>query len=325
MRIEEVRRIRKHTRILQTRHGHQYPEEEEYGRHIDMLHHLGHTIFDRLLDTPLAVIDDLGTYPQHAERDHHAHIGRKSRKALEYRHEEQAQNTAYKHAAAETRPDALGECIRRHGIGHMRHMALDHTRGERRRYYERHKTRQQQITREGSGRDVAAHPEHDCRDVAYGRPCAAAVGRDDDHAGEDPAFVTVAYQTSQHHHHDDRCRHVIQHGRHEEGNEGQKPHQTPLLTCGNVVGDDGEASMHVDQIDDGHGADKEYERLARIAQIRYEFAFDIGIAREDAQHGPDYSAHEQCEGRLVNLDFVFQRYTHIAQNKDKYNACYHNR
>ena len=83
--------------------------------------------------------------------------------------------------------------------------------------------------------------------------------------------------------------------------------------------------MHVDQIDDGHGADKEYERLARIAQIRYEFAFDIGIAREDAQHGPDYSAHEQCEGRLVNLDFVFQRYTHIAQNKDKYNACYHNR
>ena len=50
-------------------------------------------------------------------------------------------------------------------------------------------------------------------------PQRAAVGRDDDNAGEDPSFFLSADHTPQQHDHNDRRGHVVQHGGHKEGDD----------------------------------------------------------------------------------------------------------
>lgn len=52
-----------------------------------------------------------------------------------------------------------------------------------------------------------------------GEKGSAAVGRDDDNAGEDPSFFLSADHTPQQHDHNDRRGHVVQHGGHKEGDD----------------------------------------------------------------------------------------------------------
>ena len=65
------------------------------------------------------------------------------------------------------------------------------------------------VAHQGRRSDVAAHPEHDRRHVADGRPGPAAVGGNHDDAAENPALLIIADQFSDQHDHDDGSSQVV--------------------------------------------------------------------------------------------------------------------
>ena len=101
----------------------------------------------------------------------------------------------------------------------MRGFVGNITAGDGRGNDYRYQGREEQFGHEQARGDITPHPEHDGRYVADGRKGSAAVGRDDDNAGEDPSFFLFADHTPQQHDHNDRCGHVVQHGGHKEGDD----------------------------------------------------------------------------------------------------------
>ena len=200
---------------------------------------------------------------------------------------------------------------------------MDVAAGDGRGDDNRHETRQEEVGDQIYRRDVAAHPQHDGRHVADGRPCAAAVGRDDDHAGENPPLLLVGDQPSQQHDHDDRGGHVVQGGRHEKGDDRQQPHQLALVARGNMVGDDVEPAVAVYQVHDGHGPDQENEDFAGVAELLHQFGLDFGIVAQQAENRPDRSGHQQGDGRFVDPGFVLQRDEEITHHEEQNHCSYH--
>ena len=151
----------------------------------------------------------------------------------------------------------------------------------------------------------------------------AAVGGDDDHAGEYPPLLFVGDKPSQQHDHDDRGGHIIQRRRHEEGDYGEQPHQLALVARGDVVGDDAESPVTVDQVHDGHGADQEDQYLAGVAQLIDQFVLDLGVVAQEAEDSPDGSGHEQRDGRFVDFRFVLERDEQVAHHEKQNHCRYH--
>lgn len=322
--VEELGHLGQDAGALQRGYRHQDAEEEEDGRHVDVLEHLRYAVLDGLLDAALLVVDDFGEHPHHAQRNHHPHVGGQMGDALEDRHEEQAEDADHEDELAQTGPHALGQAVFGGcGLHHRGFLAGDVVPGDGRRNGRRDECRQEERAHERLRGDVAAHPEHDGRHVADGRPCAAAVGRDDDDAGEEPALLAVGDDAPQQHHHDDGGGHVVEHRRHEEGDDGQQPEQLVLVVGGDVVGDDAEASVGVDEVDDGHGTDEVNQNFARVAQMVNQLVGDVRVVAEEAEDGPDGSAHEQCDGRLVHLDFVLQRDEGVAYHEEQNHGWNH--
>ena len=110
---------------------------------------------------------------------------------------------------------------------------------------------------------------------------------------------------------------VVQRRRHEEGDECQQPHQLVLVAGLDVVGDDVETAVRVDQVDDRHGADQEHQYLARVAQVVDHVVADILIVPPEAEDRPYGSAHQQCDGRFVDLNFVLQRDEGVAHHEEQ--------
>lgn len=67
-----------------------------------------------------------------------------------------------------------------------------------------------------------------------------------------------------------------------------------------MVGDDVEASVPVDQFDDGHGADQEEEDFARIAELLDQLRADLGVVAQQTQYRPERTAHQQGDRGLVD-------------------------
>ena len=128
-------------------------------------------------------------------------------------------------------------------------------------------TRQEYIGHQGGGSHVAIDPKHDGGHVTDGRPSAAGIGCNDNHTGVNPAFVLVVDEFAQQHDHHDGGREVVEHGREEERDDAENPQQAAFFARGDAVGDDGEAPVHVDELDDGHGTDEEEERGGDVAHV----------------------------------------------------------
>ena len=286
-----------------------------------MLEHLRHAAFDRLLDAAFAVVDDLRQHPHHAQRNHHAHVGRQVGDALEYGYEQQAEDARDEDELAQPRTHALGQLRFERAFVHGGRVFVAHVaHRDRRRDDYRYDARHEKRSHQGRRSDVAAHPEHDRRHVADGRPCAAAVGRDDDQAGENPALLLIRNDSPQQHYHDDRRGHVVQRRRHEKRDDGQQPHQLVLVASGNVVGDDVEAAVRVDQIDDGHGSDQENQDFARVAQMVYHLVADVAVVSPQAENRPYRAAHKQCDGRFVHFYLMLQRDERVTHHEEQ-NHC----
>ena len=97
----------------------------------------------------------------------------------------------------------------------------------------------------------------------------------------------------------------------------QQPHQLVLVAGLDVVGDDVETAVRVDQVDDRHGADQEHQYLARVAQVVDHVVADILIVPPEAEDRPYGSAHQQCDGRFVDLNFVLQRDEGVAHHEEQ--------
>ena len=80
--------------LLERADGEENAEEEEYGGHIDVLHHLGDASLD--LAVKAVVVDNqLGDEPEDAKREKYAHVWRQVGDGLEHRHEQQSGHTEY--------------------------------------------------------------------------------------------------------------------------------------------------------------------------------------------------------------------------------------
>ena len=320
--VEPSGHVGEDARALQRTDRHQYAQEEEDRRHVDVFHHFRHPVLDRRLHVAPPVVEYFGQHPDGAQRDGHAHVGRQARRFLEHRHEEQPAYAHRQNQPAHARLDALRQFLGCGcGVGGfaLAHQAAGQGGGDR----HREQRRQNQVGHQGAGRHVAAHPEHDGRHVADGRPCAAAVGRHDDQSGEDPPVALFRDDAPQQHDHDDRCGHVVQHGRHEEGDQRQQPQQPAFVAGPDARGDDVEASVGVDQVDDGHGADQVDQYLARAAQLSGELRAGLRAVACQAEEGPERAAHEQRNGRFVDVDFVFQRDEQVACAEERDHGCDH--
>ena len=194
--------------------------------------------------------------------------------------------------------------------------------GNRCGYGERHGARQQQARNQRYGTDVAARPQHDRRNVAYGRPSTAAVGRYDYHARKPQPLVCRPHKTTHDHYHYDRRCHVVQHGRHKECHHGDYPQQTVSPARGDTAGQNREAAVGVDHADYRHRPYQKYQCLARIAQMRHQLGRYIRPARQ-RQNRPYGRRHQQRDGRLVDLQPTLQGYARIARNEYRYNRNYH--
>ena len=165
--VEPVCHVGQHACGLQRRHRHQDSQEEEDRRHVDMLEHLRHAAFDRLLDAALAVVDDLRQNPHHTQRDHHAHVGRQVRDALEYRYEQQAQYARDEDEFAQARAHAHGQFRFERTLVHRgRILVADIPGGDCRRDDDRDDARHEERPHQRCRGDVAPHPQHDRRHVA---------------------------------------------------------------------------------------------------------------------------------------------------------------
>ncbi len=197
-------------------------------------------------------------------------------------------------------------------------------RGQQYGYDRRDEAGQEQTPHQRPCRHVVVHPEHDGRHVADGRPGAAAVGRDDDHRGAEPTFVAVGNERTQQGDHDDRGGHVVQHGRHEKGDERQQPQEPSLAAHGDAARDDREASAGVDQPHDRHGPDQKDENLARRAQMSGQRVAQASVAAPQGEQRPQHAAHDERRGRLVDLQPVFEGDAEIAQREDRNHCRNHN-
>ena len=72
-----------------------------------------------------------------------------------------------------------------------------------------------------------------------------------------------------------------------------------------------------ESIDDRHGADQEHQYLARVAQVVDHVVADILIVPPEAEDRPYGSAHQQCDGRFVDLNFVLQRDEGVAHHEEQ--------
>ena len=97
----------------------------------------------------------------------------------------------------------------------------------------------------------------------------------------------------------------------------QQPHQLVLVAGLDVVCDDVETAVRVDQVDDRHGADQEHQYLARVAQVVDHVVADVRVVAQEAEDRPDGAAHQQCDGRFVDLNFVLQRDEGVADHEEQ--------
>ncbi|MNF90666.1 hypothetical protein D3C84_732360 [compost metagenome] len=123
-------------------------------------------------------------------------------------------------------------------------------------------------------------------------------------------------QLAQQGNHDDGGGQVVQRGRKEEGNETDHPQQVHALAGADAVGDDLEAFVGVDQLDDGHGAHQEEQDLRHFTEVVAQFGRDFvarGFSqeRQDAvgpqhQYRPTDDGGEDGRGGLVDFQGVFE-------------------
>ena len=284
--VEPVGHVGEDSGGLEGSDGHEDSEEEEDRGHVDVLEDLGDPRLDRLLhvsDAPFAVADEFGEDPHDSQGDHHAHVWGKVCDAFEQGHEEEAEDSDDEHEFSESGSDVLGIWSWAFVGDGLCVVVCDVPGCDEGWDHDGDHTGDQQVCGEVCGRDIAAHPEHDGGDVSDRGPGSSAVGGDDDHAGEDPAFGFVGDESSEHHDHDDGGGHVVEGCGHEEGNEGDEPEEFSFVSGRDVFGDHGESAIGVDQVDDGHGSDEEYEDFAGIAELVDEFVLDFGVVPEEAE------------------------------------------
>ena len=77
----------------------------------------------------------------------------------------------------------------------------------------------------------------------------------------------VGHELAQHHHHDDARRHVVEDGREEECHERDAPEQGAFARGAQPGAHEFEASVLVDDFDNGHRSEQEDDDLARVAKM----------------------------------------------------------
>ena len=156
-------------------------------------------------------------------------------------------------------------------VGSLERVATDDRRPVHReredaeRYEQADHTRQHDRLHHADHADLPADPQHRRRHVANHGPRSARVRRDHNHPDEQLAAI-VGDQFLQQRHHHDRAGQVVEHGGHHERKPRRDPHQLHLVRGVDPVGDDLEAVVVVDDLDDRHRPEQEEQNLADLAE-----------------------------------------------------------
>src|SRR3990167_9600689 len=92
-------------------------------------------------------------------------------------------------------------------------------------------------------------------------------------------------QLAQQGNHDDGGGQVVQCGGEEECDKADHPQQVDPLAGADAVGDDLEAFVGIDQLDDGHGTHQEEQNLGNFAQMMAQLFGDVMVIATGAGGG----------------------------------------
>ena len=204
----------------------------------------------------LVAVDQVADQPDDAEAEQDAEVGRQVGDGLERRHRDEGAEAEEEHRVA-LELGGLQAVVHLDVFGRDYRPAAQHEGGNRQRHQQTYDRRRENRGNYVHGGDLPADPEHGCRHVADRRPGAAGVRGDDDDAGEEQAVGAVRKQLAHQRDHDDGRRQVIEQRAEEESDDADQPHQGRQLLRLDPFGDDLEAVVRVDHLDDGHRTHQE--------------------------------------------------------------------
>lgn len=278
-------------------------------------------------------VEALGDCPEQSEHEQYAHERRQVGKIAEYGDEDESAHTEEEHRA----PLPSGEyrhIVLRQVLSHIE-LSLQRELQYEYRHHHRHERRQEQFCQHSARCYHALYPQHDGRNVSYGRERASRVGGYYHYRGEYHALLVVAYELAQHHNHHDGRGEIVEYGREEERHEGDAPQQFALATGLHDVAHEVESAIGVHNLHDGHRSHEEEQSLGSVAEVHFQnLAHMRGYRphafRRTADGGgeilsgvchvcrPAQYAHEKRHCRLVHFGETLCRYAHISGNEDKY-------
>jgi hypothetical protein len=136
-------------------------------------------------------------------------------------------------------------------------------------------------------------------------------------AKEQPVVVFREQLAHQRDHHDGRGQ-IVEDRTQEEGDKADQPHQRRKLCGTNALGDDIEAVVRIDHLDDGHGAHEEEHDLGGGHHGLAKFLADlVRVAAEQGVNRPQQARADERRRGLVDLDRVFQRDRGIRDDEDE--------
>ena len=230
---------------------------------------------------------EFGDTPNHTQRHQDAHERRQPGNGFENGNEQQTSDTDDKHRLAQVRMTfvQIGIPVSKTGDD-LQSALLEEILCDKHWNHHRHNAGQKQIDNKADRRHFLVHPQHDSGDVTNGREGTTGIGRDNNHASEQPTIFLVAEEATQHHHHDDGGRHVVEHGRHDKRERTDNPQQVPLALGIDVLGDERKTAIAVNDLNNGHGTDKEHHNLASVTQLHDDCLMHFRIVAKESIDGP---------------------------------------
>ena len=233
--------------------------------HVDLLEgvHQGQMLLVLVL---LVAVEQFADQPEDAEAEEDAHEGRQMGDGLEDRHADQDAEPHAEHQVLLERGGLDSRCRSQPLTGLTTSRPSQDVAGDGQRHDQVDHRGEEDPLHDGQGGDLPADPEHGGGDVADRRPGAAGIGGDDDDAGEEQPVVVLVEQLLHQRDHDDGGGQVVEHRAEEEGDEADQPHQRRELGGLDARGDDLEAVVGIDHLDDGHRPHQEEDDLRRPRQ-----------------------------------------------------------
>ena len=262
-----------HTEAFQSGNGHQYAEEEEDGRHLDIAQRLeSRTPIVRrslrlisltidCLKAELPVGNDLRDQRKDGQGEHHSDVGGEVGHRFEDRHKNDQSQTDVQHPRSSWVLLSI-----RFGCIECAAERLEKT-GDPNRNDHAHQRRQDQVLHKLYCAHLLSDPQHGRGHIPNGRPGTTRIGRNDDQTGKPQSIFRGLDQFAQDgDQHNGGCK-VVNDGRENKTQYGHDPQQTPFLVGSYELLDGGKTVEVVDDLNNGHGAHQEDQYLSGFPEV----------------------------------------------------------